>query len=59
MILFFFSDKIATASSSNSGAITTSQKSEFISLAVAESIFLLAIRTPPKAEVGSQAKAVK
>jgi len=45
------------ASASYSGAITTSQNNLLISVAVATSIFVFAINTPPKADVGSQASA--
>ena len=41
------------ASSSKFGAISTSKKILLISLAVSESIVLLHIKTPPKAETGS------
>ena len=59
IILFFFSSKISIASWSYDGAITTSQNNWLISFAVATSIFPFAIKTPPKAEVGSPAKASK
>jgi len=56
-ILFFLDFNKSTADFSKLGAITTSQKSLLISLAVSKSIFLFEIKTPPKAETGSPAKA--
>jgi hypothetical protein len=57
IILFFLLFKTSRASLSNDGAITTSQKSLFISSALLKSIVLLEINTPPKAETGSPARA--
>ncbi len=57
MILFFFPFKISKASALYEGAITTSQNKLLISSAVALSISVLLIKTPPKAETGSPAKA--
>ena len=54
---FFLPFNKVRASSENSGAMTTSQKRECISAAVLRSIGLLAINTPPNAEIGSPARA--
>jgi len=57
MILFFLDFNFSKASSVYEGAITTSQNNLLISSAVSKSIPLLAISTPPNAEVGSPANA--
>jgi len=57
IILFFFFFKISTASFSKLVEITTSQNNLSILAAVSLSIFVLEIKIPPNAEIGSASSA--
>ena len=57
IILFFFFFNISTASFSKLGEITTSQNNLSILTAVSLSIFVLEIKIPPNAEIGSASSA--
>lgn len=56
--MFFFCERISTASAENDGAITTSVKMSFTVSAMRAATSRFAAMTPPKADTGSQACAL-